>query len=399
MNRDEREELNPKLARLQRKVLVAGIIALGLSTVGAFLDAKPFFFSYLIGYMFILGLSLGSLAFLMIHHLTNGRWGFSIQSLLESAAGTLLPVGLLFLPVLLGLHELYEWTHHEAVAQDPVLLSKSGYLNIPFFLIRMLLYFLIWVTMAFLLGRWSREQDRTGDPTFIRRMQTLSAPGLLIFGVTVTFAATDLVMSLEPHWFSTIFGMLFMVGFGLSGIAAAIIAGSFLLQWDPLSKFLTPARFHELGNLLLALVMLYAYLSFSQWLIIWAADLPEEVSWYVTRTDGGWQWIAALLALFHFALPFALLLNRFAKRRMRALRLIAVLLLFMRLVDWYWMIGPVLHGPELSLHWLTIVTPVGLIAIWMALYLWQLKSRPLMPINDPRVEPVFTPHHEAVEHG
>ena len=272
-------ELGPML----RRALTVGVVALVICLVSLLTDRAQFFRSYLVAYMFWLGVPLGCLGLVMIHHLVGGTWGFVIQRSLESAIRTFPVMALLFLPLLFGLPDLYVWAHPEVVAHDPVLLQKAAYLNIPAFIVRAVLYFTVWQVVGFFLSRWSQEQDRTADPALTQRLQTLSGPGLILYGLTVTFSAIDWLMSLEPRWYSSIFGMLFMVSHGLLALTFVIGAAYFLSRREPLSRIIAPWVFHDLGNLLLAFVMLWAYMSFSQFLIIWVENLQHEIPWYLHR--------------------------------------------------------------------------------------------------------------------
>jgi hypothetical protein len=336
-------------------------------------------------YLFWTGIALGCFAIVMLHHMVGGGWGFVIRRLLESGTRTIPLMAVLFLPLFLGLHDLYEWTHSEVVSNDEVLQHKSPYLNVTSFSIRAAAYFAIWMIGAYFLNKWSLEQDRTADRALTRRLQILSGPGLVVYGATVTFASVDWAMSLEPHWFSTIYGIVFMVGQGLATLAFMIIALALLANRKPLSDVVSPQHFHDLGNLMLAFVMLWAYVVFSQFLIIWSGNLPEEIPWYLRRTEGGWQWIAIMLAVFHFALPFVLLLSRGTKRKVRALAMVAVAMIFMRLIDMFWLVAPA-HRTGLSIHWLDVAAPIGIGGIWVAAFVWQLKGKALLPIYDPRLE-------------
>jgi len=296
---------------------------------------------------------------------------------------------ILFLPIVLGIHSLYEWSHKEVVAQDIILQHKSPYLNPTFFIVRAAGYFTLWLIMGWLLNRWSAEQDRTGDPSIIKRFQQLSGPGLIIYALTITFASTDWVMSLEPHWFSTIYGMMFMVGQTLTTLAFVIAVLALLADTPPLSNFLKPEILNDLGNLLFAFIMLWAYLSFSQYIIIWSGNLPEEIPWYLRRSRGGWQWIAVALALFHFAIPFFLLLIRRYKRRTRVISAIAVAVVVMRLVDLMWLVVPA-HEPAFHVHWLDLATLAGIGGLWVTGFSRQLRKRSLLPLGDPEFRPEGT---------
>jgi hypothetical protein len=378
--------------RLQLGSLIVGVIALALCLVGALFSTTQFYQSYLLAYLFWIGIALGCLGIAMLHSLSGGGWGIAIRRVLESGMRTLPLMLLLFLPLLFGMQNLYEWARPGAAAEDLLLRNKSAYLNVPAFLVRSTLYFALWISGALLLTKWSRDLDRTGDPRLISRLRILSGPGLVLYGLTITFASIDWVMSLEPHWYSTIYGVHFMGGHVLSAFAFAILFTALLTRQEPLSSTLQPSHFHDLGNLLLAFVMLWAYFSFSQWLIMWSGNLPEEVTWYVRRTRGGWEWIALCLVLFHFTVPFFLLLSRGIKRRLPALCVIAGAIVFMRLLDIFWYTVPAFHPGNFHVHWMDILAPVGIGGIWIAAFIWQLRPVPLVPLQDPYVK-------EALERG
>jgi hypothetical protein len=369
--------------RFQRGSLIVGVVGLALCILGAFVSRDQFFYSYLMAYVFWLGIALGSLGIVMLHNLTGGAWGIVIRRLLESAMRTLPLMLLLFLPLLFGLPSLYEWARPEALAGDAVLQHKSAYLNVPFFLLRSALYFALWIGAAYLLTRWSRDHDRTADPRLIQRLRILSGPGLVLYVLTITFASIDWLMSLEPHWYSTIYGVHFLGSHALSAFAFTILLAGWLVRAEPFAGVVRPTHFNDLGNLLLAFVMLWAYFAFSQWLIIWSGNLPEEITWYAHRTRGGWEWIALALMVFHFFLPFFLLLMRGVKRRVPALCALAAAIVFMRLIDVFWYTLPAFHPETFHIHWLDIAAPVGLGGVWIAAFIWQLRPVPLLPLNHP----------------
>ena len=373
------------LNRVQRGALIAGVVSLGSCVAGGLASPAQFFRSYLVAYMFFFGIGIGSMAILMIHHITGGAWGAVIRRLLESGTRTLPLMALLFLPLVFGMHELYEWTHPEIVAHDPTLQHKAPYLNIPFFLVRAAFYFCVWLLLMRYLNRWSLEQDATLDPAPARRLELLSRGGLLLIGLTMSFAATDWLMSLEPHWFSTIYGILVMGGQILTAMAC-VIPLAVLLADDahgPLAHVISKEQFHDLGKLLLAFVMLWTYFALSQFLIIWSANLPEEIPWYLKRLRGGWQWVAIALILCHFVLPFLLLLSRDIKRRARTLAAVALLVILARFVDLYWMITPAFYPDGITVHWMDALTVVGVGGVWLWFFVWQLKGRSLVAIHDP----------------
>ena len=381
---------------LQRTLMGAGIVGV-LGLAAAFLlGGEHVYKGYLLGFLFWPGVSLGCLALSMVHHLTGGAWGVVTRRIYEAAGRTLPLMALLFVPIAIGLPHLFEWAVPEAVAADPILQQKAPYLNIPFFIARGVIYFVVWSGMALLLSRWSRQQDAAAGEAEQDRlslnMQRLSGGGLVAYAVTVFFMSVDWVMSLDPHWFSTIYGMLFMVNQGLSALAFTIAVLVLLARTTPLSRVVVPAHLHDLGKLLLAFVMLWAYLTFSQFLIVWSANLPEEIPWYLTRMQGGWGAVSLALIVFHFFVPFLLLLNRDLKRHGRLLVVVALWVLVMRFVDLFWLMGP-LHGArELSVHAADVLAPVGIGGLWVAMFVWQLKARPLLPLGEPYLQ-------GALEHG
>jgi hypothetical protein len=380
------DQLIPDLARRQRQFFVAGAVGGAVSLVGLVTSPQQFFQSYLTGYLFVLGATLGCLALGMIHQLSGGAWGVVTRRLIGASSRVLPVLTLLFLPIVFGMHHLYEWTHEEVVAADPILRGKQVYLNTPFFLGRAAAYFLVWNAITYFLNAWSLEQDRNPDPRIARRMQALSGGGLLAFAITVTFASFDWWMSLDPHWYSTIYGILVMGGQGLTALAVLILALTWLSRRPPLDAIVVPNHFHDLANLMLAFVMLWAYFSFSQYLIIWSGNLPEEITWYLRRTHTGWRIVGITLVVFHFAVPFLLLLSRALKRSGATLWKIAALVLAARLVDQFWLIAPEFHRTGLVLTWLDAILPLSLVAIWVGCFIRELRGRAILPVHDPQFE-------------
>jgi hypothetical protein len=370
------------LDRLQLRGLIAGGAGILLCALGFFLDRPAFYRAWLVGWLYWLGIALGCLAIMMLHHLTRGAWGLVARRVLEAAGRTLPVLALLFLPLLFGLQELYPWARPEAKA-DHLLQAKAAYLNVPFFVARAALYFAIWGGFAFLLSRLSRRQDETGDLQLTRRMQLLASGGIVLYCLAASFASVDWLMSLQPHWFSTIYGVYFLGGQGISALAFLIVVALFLWRREPMSEVLLPGHFHDWGKLLLAFVMLWTYFSFSQFLIIWSGNLPEEITWYAARTRGGWQWLAIALALFHFALPFVLLLSRDLKRRPQRLAAVAGWMLAMRWLDLVWQVEPAFSPERFHFHWLYLAAPLAVGGLWIAAWAAELKKRPLLPLRDP----------------
>ena len=373
----------PELSGLRRAALVVGALGVVASLAGAWLDPAQFFRSYLVAFLYCAGLSIGCLAVLMVSHLTGGGWGVAIRRPLEAGAGVLPLVALLFVPLLFGLPSLYTWTQAATMAADEVVRSKQAYLNVPFFLVRAVVYFAAWLVMAFFLARWSRAQDRTGDPRYANLMRKLSGGGLVLLGFTATFASFDWVMSLDPKWFSTIFGLLFLGGQGLGAMAFAIAVAYLLSSRAEYARALKPTILNDLGNLMLAFVMIWAYLAFSQLLIIWAGNLPDEIPWYLRRISGGWNVIAIGLAVFYFAVPFLVLLSRMNKRRHRRLAAIATGILIVRAFDLFFLVAPEFSPERITAHWLDVATLAGAVGLWLTMFVRQLGTLPLLAPNDP----------------
>lgn len=373
--------------------LLVGAAFLVLLLIGAFINRDQFFRSYLIGFTFWTGIAVGSLALLMLQHLTGGGWGLVIRRALEAATRTLPLMAVLFVPIILGAHSLYPWTHEEELTSHPVVRGKTPYLNLTFFSIRAVVYFAIWIGLAFFLNRWSLEQDRTGDRWLAKAMRVLSGPGMVLLIFSVTFAAIDWYMSLEPEWASTIYGFIYVAAWSLSALAFVIAVMAVLSKYEPLNHIVAPLHFHDLGKLLLALVMLWAYFAFSQYLIIWSGNLPEEIQWYLIRTRGAWGGIILAVVILHFALPFLFLLSRSLKRDPHKLVFVAALILVMRAVDLLWMLKPAFTGPHFQVSWMDIVALIGFGGAWLGMFTWQLSKRSLIPINDPQYESVLEQAH------
>lgn len=374
-------------------------ISIGLGMIGLILwlvsiiasggGEKTFYQTYLVAYIFWTGIALGCLGWLMIQYLGGATWGLVIRRPLESGSHTLILMLLLFVPIVLGMRHLYEWTDTARVAESEALTHKASYLNPEWFIIRAAIYFFIWLTLFFYLRKWSHRLDETGDPAYIQHAQNLSGPGFVFYGLACTFAGIDWVMSLDPEWFSTMFGLIMIAGQGVTAMAFIIAICMLLSRWEPVSQILQPKHFHDLGKLLLALVMLWAYFSFSQLLIIWSGNLPDEIPWYLERFKGHWRYIGIALILLYFFLPFFLLLSRDLKRNSRRLVLVAGIIILMRFADLLWLIVPeFVHGEKVGLSdYLTyFFATVGMGGIWLGWFFWQLRQRALVPANDPQLE-------------
>lgn len=378
--------------RWRGTALAVGLLAAAACLAGWLLDRDQMLRSWLVAWLLWLGVALGSLSLAMIHHLTGGAWGLVIRRQLEAATRTLPLLALLSVPLLAGLPAIFLWARPEAVAHDHALHRKAAYLNVPFFVGRTVAAFAIFGLLAFLLGRWSRRQDEGGGAGLGARMRAASGLGLVLMVLVGTFVAVDWLMSLDPYWYSSLYGVLFLAGHALSALVLAIVVTWLLAGHAPMAAAVTKKHFHDFGKLLLAFVMFWTYLAISQYIIQWQANLPEEAVWFQHRTHGGWQWVALAIVLFHFLFPFLLLLSRSLKQRMPALAGVAMLLLVMRWVDLHWQAAPTFSPDRLALHWLDLAAAVAVGGLWLAWFFHELAKRPLLPVNDPHIE-------EALGHG
>ena len=392
------DTLRDQFSRYQRLALIVGGGATLLSIVGILFDRPQFFQSYLFAYLFWFGITLGCMGVIMVHHLAGGRWSASLRGLLEASTRTMPLLILLFIPIVLGITELYEWSRPEIVEGDHILEHKAIYLNVPFFLGRAAFYFVVWGLLAFFLNRWSAQYHENPDPTIHDRLKQISAPGLVLYALTMSFAAFDWLMSLEPHWFSTLFGAMIMIGSVLTALAFITLLACYLSDKAPFAGMVTAQQYNDYGSLLLAFVMLWAYGNLSQGLLIWSGNLGEEITWYLHRTSGGWEWVSLALMILHFVVPFAVLLSRDLKRNPKALIYVAFFILIMRLIDLFWIVQPTpaFHHETFSVHWLDIVTPLAVGGLWLGFFFRELKARPLLPVHDPNLKGV---HHEHVAHS
>ena len=379
-------EQDRAIGRVQWMCAGIGVIGAGLCTMGALADPVQFFRSYLFAWLFWLGIALGCLALEMLQFLTGGRWGMVAERILAAAARTIPLIAILFLPLVAGIPILYPWSHPEVVAADPVLQHKAVYLNVQFFLIRAVVYFVLWTSIAYVLNYWAEDQYSRARYILVRR---LSAVGLIIYVFSMTFAAVDWAESLEPHWYSTMWGFLFVAAQCLAAMAFTILVSCLLSRRPPFAAAFTPDRLHDLGKLLLMFVMLWAYFSFSQLLIIWSGNLVQEIPWYLERMATSWGWVGISLVLFQFALPFLSLLSRSFKRQRTSMIAVSVLLLVMRLIESFWLVVPDTSPAAFHISWFDFVAPIAIGGLWVALFLSLLRRRPLLPERDPRIQEVF----------
>ena len=385
-----------EISRLGSRSLVLGVVGLAAAAGGYAAAGDAFWQSYLIAYIFWIGLTLGSLAVLMVQYLSGGAWGLVSRRILEASTRTLPLMALLFVPIWLNLAKIYPW-----VAPDPgneklmeAIHLKGAYLNPQFFGLRAILFFVIWGALIFVLNKWSREQDE--HETMLpgpmdRRFRVISGPGLVLYVLTITFMSVDWIMSLDPSWYSTIFGILTLGGQGLSTMAFTILVMAMLVRFRPMSEVADAKKFHDLGKLMFAFVMLWAYFSVSQLLIIWSANLPEEIPFYLARLNGPWYPVSVALLLGQFVLPFLLLLSASFKRNPKVVKWIALFILVMRVVDITWTIGPVFRlGSGLS--WVDFAVVLAMGGLWLFLFFRNLAGRALLPARDPYFK-------EAMAHG
>ncbi len=400
MNRDE--SLRAILNRWQLLSLAAGVVGLAACGLTAVYDRQQFFQSYLMAFMFWLGIALACLALSMLSAVVGGYWGYVTRRLFESGSGTVLLMAVLFVPLILGMQDLYEWArmplsgfwadrvqqvglaeayerlYPEAVAGDELLQKKSIYLNIPFALLRAATYFAIWIVLALLVNRWSLQRGADFGERAPWRLRALGSGGLILLGVTFTFASIDWMMSLEPHWFSSIYGMLIAAGAAVAAMSLTIVVLAQLTRRTGLIDVVPAGVFNDLGGLLLAFVMLWAYMSFSQFLIIWSGNLPEETSWYLRRLNGGWQWLALALVVLHFALPFLLLLSPDIKSQPHRLAAVAGWLIAMHALDTFIIVNPAFGYSQLRVHWMDVAALFGVGGLWLTVYASRLKTKPFV---------------------
>ncbi len=393
----------PIVASMRTRALIAGVVGVIPAAYFFATSREMFLRSWLVAFMFWLGMTIGPLALLMLQYVTGGNWGRIGRRFWEAAVKCLPLTFLFWLPIAIWMKDLYpwaSWTREKAVAE----LGFKGewYLTPNGFVEKGIIFFLIWGAYAAYLANWSKkeEEGRTTPEKFVT-VQNICGLGIILYGFTVTFAATDWVMSLNPYWFSSVWGMLFVVGEVLTAFAFTIWMLAKLLPTEPVARVMTPDRLHDFGKLMFAFVVLWAYLSFSQWIIIWSGNLTEEIKWYLDRIQGNWKGVAISLILLHFFFPFFIMLSRNLKRNAGRLVKIAMLILFMRYVDLFWLVQPKFHatGDFQPLNYMSIaMTAVSALAmggLWLWLFFGNLGRRPIMPVNDPN----FAKMLEVKQHG
>jgi hypothetical protein len=390
----------PVVKTIAQRSLIVGVVFGIVAVILAFTRPDEFYRAYLLGYMCWLGVSLGSMAILMIRHLTGGGWGMVIRRILGAAMRTLPILAALFIPIGLGMKHLYIWARPLSEVTDKHLhehledITKT-YLTTSGFWIRAILYLAIWNLLSFLLSHWSRQTDHAGAPDNTHRFKAVAGPGLILYAFTISFAAIDWVMSLDPSWISTIFGLIILIGEMLSAMCFAVVVERILFNYKPMSEMLKPDFVHDHGKWMITFIMVWAYFSFSQWLIIWAGNLPSEITYYMRRLYGGWGYLGLFVVIFHFAVPFTILLSRPFKRNIRKLVWLAVWMMIMRYLDLFWVIEPN-FSKTLNITIADVVVPVAIGGFWLAYFFRNLGSLPLLPAYDPSAGEVIEqhPHHQ-----
>jgi hypothetical protein len=385
--------------RVQSIGFVVGGVALLLAIVGAVTSAEKFYHAYLYSYMWVLGMTLGSLGLLMLQHLTGGNWGIVIRRPLEAASRNIWLVAVMFIPVVLGMNHLYSgngeelgWLNSPKTGEHALSPFQQSYLTRGGYLTRAVIYFIVWFGLVWIFNAWSKQQDTDRDDRALRRrIKLFAGPGIILYILALTFAAIDWVMSLSPHWASTIYGFIFVGGQAITAMALIIITVVMLSKSEPYSTVLKKRYLHDLGNLLFAFNMLWAYFAFSQLLIIWSGNQPEEITFYRTRLYGQWGVVAVIVLLFSFAIPFLLLLSRDIKRNTSLIWKVALWMILLRLVDLYWMTRPEFTSSAWP-TWIDIVVPVALVSLWLGFFAMNLKQRPLLPLGDPKLEEAMALH-------
>jgi hypothetical protein len=385
------------IGRLQQRGLVAAVIGVVAGGIGLVLNPGQLAPSLLIGFWFCTGLSLGSLALLMLQHMSGGKWGLVSRRIYEAGARQLWLSIVLFIPIVVLAPKLYLWARPEGQAVHAIA-YRGAYQSVLWFTIRAAAFFAVWLFCTWNLNRWSAQQDAGEialDEPDSRRFRVISAPGLLFYVLAMSLATFDWTMSLDPEWYSTIYGLIQVVGQGLSALAFGVAVLALLAPHEPMNRVVTAENFHDLGKLMLAFVMLYAYFSFSQFLIIWAGNLPEEIPYYLERLRNNWEPVTVFLVFGHFFLPFALLLSRDLKRRPQLLARVAWFIVAIRLLTDIWLVSPAFNQSGTPISLANLGIPLALGGVWVWLFAQQLATRPLVPVNDPYFKAMLLHGHEG----
>ncbi len=380
------------LDRSQRYGMIAAIIGFVLTLASIVLvSPQQFFHSYLLGFFVFFGLCMGSLGLLLLQYLSGGAWGVVARRVFEAGSRVLPFAALLFIPIVLGMHDIYRWTDPNELKMSPIIADKAGYLNSTFWTLRAVIYFAYWIVISMVLNKYAQNLDAQPGFKWSRKLENFSGGALLFFFITITLAIVDWLMSLTPEWSSTIFGFIIIVGQAILAMAFAIIVLVTLSRDEPMASVIKPVHLHDLGKLLFAFNFLWGYLMFSQWIIIYSGNLPEEIIWYHHRIRGGWQYVAYLVIFVHFLIPFAILLSRDLKRNGKRLIFMAGWLIVMRVVDLYWLLEPSWHREVFFVSWVDVVAPIGFIGLYVYLFVWQFKKRAMLPAGEPDLHMALHP--------
>ncbi len=372
--------------KLGNLLLIIGLAGLVLSAVGLVVDSRQFLFSYLVSFAFWVSIGLGALFFVMVHHLAGAVWSVMLRRIMENVMITLPILFVFFIPIALGMGSLYEWTDGNVVATDEILRQRTAYLNSGFFLGRTTIYFAVWFVLAICCIGLTIRQDASRSDEMTAKFRKISAPGIVLFAFTLTFAAWDWLMSLEARWYSTIYGVYFFAGSSIAILALIILISLYLRRKQVLTTQITAEHYHDLSKLMFAFVIFWGYMAFAQYLLIWYANVPEETIWFQHRWVGSWKAMTLLLVFGQFALPFAFLIPRLSKRRFWTVGVAAGWLLLMHWADMYWLVMPSLHKEGVSLSWMDLTTLAGIGGVYLGLTWKRLCAQPLVPVNDPRLQ-------------
>ncbi len=375
----------PSDLNVTRTLFGVGIVGLLATGVGYFLEHDQFFFSYLVSFAFFSSIALASLFFVMLQHLTRSEWSTALRRIPEAISSNLWIWGLFIIPVLLGMHSLYHWTHADAVAADPVLQGKVPYLNTPFFIVRQFIYFGLWSFLGYRLYKKSVEMDETGDWGLQTLMRRTSGPGLFFFAITLAFASFDWLMALDPHWYSTIFGVYYFAMSFQGLFAVLILIVMYLWKKGLLTNTIKRGHIYDLSVQMFGFTVFYAYIAFSQFLLIYYANIPEETLWFLERLNGGYEYLAYFYMFGRFVIPFVVLLSKRAKMNYKIVTWTSILILVSHFVELYWIVMPVLNHHGFHLSWMTITSFIGLGGIFMGFFFHRFKQSKMIPVKDPKL--------------
>jgi hypothetical protein len=370
-----------------------GVVGLIASGVGYFLNSEQFFYSYLTSFTFFTSIALGALILVMVHHVTKSSWGIVLRRIPESFLANIGIWSIFMIPVLLGMSSLYQWTNAEYVANDPIMLGKVPYLNEPFFVIRQFIYFGVWGFLGYKLHKVSVQMDETNDWGLVNLLRKFSAPGILIFALTIAFASFDWLMSLDAHWFSTMFGVYFFAMSFQVLFPVIILTVFWLHKKGMLKNTIGQAHIYDLGAWLFGFTVFYAYIAFSQFLLIYYANIPEATLWFYHRLEGSWAIVTYMILFGRFVIPFILLLNREPKHNKKILTFVSVLIIVMHFIELHWIVMPILSHSGVSLSWLDFATLIGLGGIFMGLFFSKFRQHNIVPVNDPQLSDSLGKHY------